>query len=217
MASAVESVNNALLLIGHTSFVEDFVDPQNETERVANQIYESTRREVLSDFPWPFARVFAPLALLTNETPGWSYTYRYPTDCLMAKFVTDAGGYRLPAQVWFDQNAFNNVYLPIPRMSYEVQADSEDDGSKVIMTDVQDAYLWYVKDVSNMNQWTQLARTALEARLAMKFALGLKAEPNMFANASGMYQVALTKAQAHAFNEQRPDDIPQSPAIQARA
>jgi hypothetical protein len=216
MASPVESVNKALSHIGDTSFIEDFSDPQNERERLANLHYESTRDEVLQDFPWPFARTFVALAVVTGDVPGWTFKYRYPTDCLMAKLVTDDGGYRLPAQFWFDRNFWGNVAFPIPRFSYEVQADPDDEGARIILCDVEDAYLWYVKRIENLNQWTALARAALEWRLAMKFATGLKADDNEFIRAKQMYDWTLSQAQAHSFNEQRPDDQPQSPAIQAR-
>lgn len=216
MASPVESINKALSNIGDTSFIEDYSDPQNERERLAALHYESTRDEVLQDFPWSFARTFVALAVVTGEVPGWEFKYRYPTDCLMAKIVTDEGGYRLPAKFWFDATVWNHALFPIPRYAFEVQADPDDVG-KIILTDVEDAYLWYTKLVSDLNQWTALAREALEWRLSMKFAKGLKADEEQFQSAFSMYQLSLSKAQAHALNEGYPGKQPESPAIMARA
>lgn len=217
MASAVESVNKALSNIGDTSFIEDFSDPQNERERLASLHYDSTLEEVLQDFPWTFARTFAILAVVSGEVPGWGYKYRYPTDCLMAKIVTDEGGYRLPAAIWFDSYIYNSQVFQPPRSAFEIQADPDDEGAKIILSDVEEAYLWYTKKIENLNQWTPLARQALEWALAMKFAIALKADDGQFARAEQMYQIALSKAQAHAFNEGRTDPQPESPAIQARA
>lgn len=218
MASDVEVFNNALSNIGDTSFIEDFSDPQNERERLAALHFASTRDLVLQDFPWNFARTFSILAEVSgDEFPGWSFRYRYPTDCLQAKIVTDEGGYRLPAQFWLDQNIWANTTFPIPRFSFEVQADPDADGAKLILCDVEDAYLWYTKRIEDMNQWTALAREALAWRLSMKIALGLRADTQYFNNAVQMYQWTLSQAQAHSLNEAKPDQQPQSPAIQARA
>jgi hypothetical protein len=217
MASPVESINKALSNIGDTSFIEGYEDPQNERERLAALHFDSTRDEVLQDFPWPFARTFVVLAEVAGDFPGWGFKYRYPTDCLMAKLVTDEGGYRLPVQFWFDTGVWSHNLFPVPRFSFEIQADPDDDASKVILCDVEEAYLWYTKRVENLNQWSALARNALEWRLAMKFALGLKADKQMLDNAAQMYSWAVSQAQAHAFNEGSPDQQPQSPAIQARA
>lgn len=216
MASPVESINKALSNIGDTSFIEDYSDPQNERERIAALHYESTRDEMLQDFPWSFARAFVPLALVSGEVPGWEFKYRYPTDCLMAKIVTDEGGYRLPAKFWYDQNVWNHQFFPIPRYAFEIQADP-DTASRVILCDVEDAYLWYTKVVSDLNQWTALAREALEWRLSMKFALALKADPQTSQLAMSMYNLTLSKAQVHSLNEGNPGKQPESPAIAVRA
>lgn len=216
MSSPAEVINTALAYIGQTSFIEDYTDPQSEIERVANLFFDGVRDQTLQDFPWAFARTFKILAVVSGEVPGWSFKYRYPSDCLMAKFVTDEGGYRLPSQLWFDQNIWANTIYPIPRFSFEIQADPDDDSAKLILTDVEDAYVWYTKRVEDMNQWTPLAREALAWHLAMKFSLALKVGES-YQNAFNMYQITLSKAQAHSLNEAKPDKQPESPAIQVRA
>lgn len=216
MASPVDCINKALSNIGDTSFIEDFSDPQNERERLANLHYESTRDELLQDFPWPFARAFAALAAVSGEVPGWEFKYRYPSDCLMAKIVTDEGGYRLPAKFWYDQNVWNHQFFPIPRYAFEVQADP-DTASRIILCDVEDAYLWYTKVVSDLNQWTPLAREALEWRLSIKLANGLKADDQQFQKSLSMYNLVMSKAAAHSLNEGYPGKQPESPSIAVRA
>lgn len=216
MASPVESINKALSNIGDTSFIEDFSDPQNERERLASLHYASTRDEVLQDFPWSFARAFVQLAIVSGEVPGWGFKYRYPTDCLTAKIITDEGGYRLPYAYWVNIALWNHTHFPIPKYEFEVQADPDVTG-KIILCDVEDAYLWYTKQVTDLNQWTTLALDALEWRLAMKFAKGLKADDGEFQTAVSMYQLAKSKAEVHALNEGYPGQQPESPSIRARA
>lgn len=97
MASVVTICNMALGNIGITQTIEN-IDDNNERARVCKLYYEATRDQVIRAMSPNFAQTFVALAVVPGDPPpGWAYQYRYPTDCLYARQITDVNGSRILA------------------------------------------------------------------------------------------------------------------------
>ena len=94
--------------------------------------------------------------------------------------------------------------------------DADTAGTRRIVTGISEAYLWYTVDVSLVSQMTSLFREALAWKLATRLAGPLRVNANLRASLQQMADLAISKAQAHSFNEGQPDRVPDSPSIQAR-
>lgn len=215
MASVVQICNFALSRVSVKKRITSLTENAEEA-RVCNLFYETLRDEVLSDFPWNFARASVLLAELSvDDTPGWEYTYQYPTSALTIRALTDEGGLR-----WYKQDRIEwgydaNPYPASPRYPFEV-ALASDGASRVILTDLVDAYAVVTKRVTDPNVFTPMFINALAWRLAGEVGLALEAAPALSQNALNMYEGMKSKAAALSLNEQGADPEPDAASIRAR-
>lgn len=207
MASIIQMCNRALSRIGVSEMVEDLAD-RNDRARMCREHYDQCRQEALVDFPWTFAQTVVQLALVSGVTvPGWAYVYRYPTNCLRADVLTDEGGARTPMTQGLGSESLFSRYewLATRRWPFRVMADPSTPGSRIIVSDLEDAYLWFTVDVADPNQMPAAFRNAVSWRLAQELALGLRADQRLAQNAAQMYRMADSVAQAADLNEGQPD------------
>ncbi len=217
MASPVAVCNRALSRIGIDQLMEDFNDPTTRA-RACLQHYDDCRLEMLQDFPWGFAQRVVALAEVADVTiPGWRYVYRYPSDCLRAQVLTDAAGGRGSMG-----NVFRDIWsydLPgemIQRVPYTIMADPVTPGARILVTDLEQAYLWYTADVTDINQFPPLARSALSWKVASEIALVLRADTRLQQNAVQQYAWVVSQAQVGTQQEGTPDRTPTPDTIRVR-
>lgn len=207
----------ALGHLGNDQLISSLSPASNVRERMCALYFEQARDEVLSDFPWHFAQTFVALAEVDLDTvpPGWTYAYRYPTDCLMARIVTTEEGARLPLAFWqpyiWDPQRFTPARIP-----FQTQPDPETDGSRIIVCDIQEPYLLYTKRMTDPQTWTALFVSTLSYRLAAYLGPALRADAALADRAYRMYLLQGSKAEAQALNEQQVDAEEDSPSVQAR-
>lgn len=218
MATVIGICNTALSRLGIDQAIEDLND-SNARARACRLHYDQCRQQVLQDFPWNFARGVVALAeLSTDPPPGFGYSYRYPTDCLEARIVTDEAGYRLRNQWEHDVRTWSDWGLWSPgRVTFEVMADTAVPGSRLIACDIPEAHLWYTVDVSITTQFTPLFASALAWRIAAELAGALRVDARLRQSAMQEYLWAVSQAQASSLNEAQTDRYPESPSIQVRA
>lgn len=207
MASIIQMCNRALSRIGISELVEDLLD-RNDRARMCREHYDQCRQEALVDFPWAFAQTVVQLALVSGVTvPGWAYVYRYPANCLRADVLTDEGGARTPITQGIGSESLFSRYewLATRRWPFRVMADPSTPGSRIIVSDLENAYLWFTVDVTEPNQMPAAFRSAVSWRLAMELALGLRADQRLAQNAGQQYRLADSVAQAADLNEGQPD------------
>ena len=210
MATDVGICNVGLSRIGIDQYIEDLSDPRPAAVACSLHL-PLCRQEMLQQHLWPFAMTTRALALVSGVTvPGWTYVYQYPVDCLRVVQLTDEGGARVFRTAWeqFD-------YDPISPIPYRVMGHPTEPESRIIVTDLELAYLWYVQDVTDPNRLTPLFRNALSWRLAADLALALKADAGRAQYAREEYQRQESIAIAHAFNETG-DSVPQPETITVR-
>lgn len=217
MTTVVGICNLALGRIGINQYIED-IDDANPRAQACKQVYDLCRQQVLQDFPWNFARGVVALATLTTDPPpGWGYAYRYPTDCLQARVISDDSGTR--SSTWNTRQflSWDQWAATIPRrQSWQVMGDANEPGSRIIVSDIPEAFLWYTVDVTETNQFTPLFVSAFAWRLAAELAGALKADARLRDSAEQQYVYARSQAAANSLNEETPDPAPDSPSILAR-
>lgn len=77
----IDICNNALVEAHIDSTITNINENSPEAERF-RRIYEPTRRELLSMYPWGFANKFVKLSRISENVEGYMYAYKYPTEAL---------------------------------------------------------------------------------------------------------------------------------------
>jgi hypothetical protein len=83
MASSIEIVSNALILIGDNP-ISSFTEPGAGATAAAN-LYSDTYKQLLSEHPWSFALKEQKLNRLSqapDSLTNWKYAYQNPTDLI---------------------------------------------------------------------------------------------------------------------------------------
>lgn len=223
MTSSIDTFNRALSRIGIDQFMADPLESSKAGD-LYRTWFDTCVDRLLTDFPWNFAtRVLAMAELSGDEIPGWQHKYAYPVDCLMVRQITDASGARTALSGyygswgggWADHCAYIRRNIP-----FEVMNDKDGSAiSKVIVTDMPQAYCLYVVRTTDLNLFDPLALSALEWLLASEIASPFHGMPvgiNTAQAAGRQYQNALALAHVRSANESGADPRPESPALTCR-
>jgi hypothetical protein len=96
MASKIDLISNALILIGDTPI--NSLTGGSRRETVANNLYDNVVQNELTKHRWGFARKTAQISLLT-DTPvdpnSWNSIYQLPTDLLFLVTVSPDAHYQI--------------------------------------------------------------------------------------------------------------------------
>lgn len=216
MATQTDIFNMALYKMAQSVTIPAATD-RSKAADVMNKLWDTTRDLVLSERVWPWAVRSQALALdVEPAQPGWFYRYAYPNDCLSAFAVTDANGIAAAGKL---SRFANGDYVASVWGSGAFDFDTSfGEQSTTINTSVQNAYLVYACRVVDTSRYPPHFVNALATRLAAEAAPPLVGEVglNSKANLLQEYELALTKAGAHAMNESRTDADYVTPALAAR-
>lgn len=201
-ATNLAIANDALINLGQDIPIASLAaSATNKPARVLYNLFESQRDILLSSHAWPFALTAERLSIGGSAFPGWAYRYDYPDDCLMAVAVCDAGGLRATMaaimSTWCPENA---MQFREGRYAFTVVGD---DSNQSILADLDEAWIIYVRQVTDTALWPVLVREAFGRLLAWKAApaikgeLGMKMQPQLMQ----LYDMARASAIAHAYNE----------------
>lgn len=212
MATDVDICNLALDELGQTTTIGSLAE-RTKLGTLCARHYPQMLDELLAAHPWPFARKAIALEL-TSDTPlpGWEFQYAYPTDCLRAWRVCDEDGLR---QSWRELSTYADPLdyrIGLQAVPYEVVSGTQ---RTCLVTDLEDAYLFYTARVAESRfppLFTRAAVTALAARLAMPITVA----PQLAQGARQEAQVAFLLAAAEGFNESVPDADPCTPSLGVR-
>ena len=193
-------VNLALSHLGSGKEIADLETEQSDEASAMRRFYDEARDKALRDFNWPFATKIASLALVeTNPNDEWTYSYRYPTDCLNIR--------RILSGVRTDNRQ--------TRAAYKVAKDS---AGRIIFTDIDIAKVEYTERVETVEIYPPDFVMALSYLMAMytaprvtggdPFGLGKKS--------SELYLQELSNARSNAFNEEQVDQPAESELYRAR-
>jgi len=122
--SKVLICNMSLSNIGAKSTIESITELSTEA-KACNLWYDFSLKQALEAFNWSFARKRFTLAAHGDDAPEdiWAYRYQYPSDCVAAREIVNPAGKDADA------------------VPFEVQIS--DDGTKSILTNLDDAELIY--------------------------------------------------------------------------
>ena len=77
----IDICNNALIEAHQDATITNIDEDSVEAER-CRRIYDFTRRELLSAYPWTFATKFVKLARVKEDIEGYKFAYKYPKEAL---------------------------------------------------------------------------------------------------------------------------------------
>jgi hypothetical protein len=200
MSSATRIGNLALAHLGTGKQIANLEQDQSQEGVALRLFYHIARQELLRDYRWPFATRIEALALLLEDpNEEWSYSYRYPANCLDLRKIQS--GQRLDARA-------TKVKLRV----------GQDAAGLVIFTDQDSAIAEYTVDEENVAKFHPDFFMALSFRLAAYVAPQVtKGDP--LGMQSKMFDRAILwsrNASANAMNEESPDEALDSEFIRAR-
>lgn len=158
MASEVDIANLALSHLGDSATVASLNPPEGsaQAEHCA-RFYPIARDSLLEMHSWGFATKRVVLALLTNTWPEWRFAYACPTGAinLLAVLAADAP----------NDYSLGSTYTP-----QEFSSETADDGTSIILTDVENATLRYIARVTDTSKFSPLFVDSLAWLLASHMA-----------------------------------------------
>lgn len=200
MASKTEICNLALSHLGISKPIANVDTEQSQEASACRVFFNTTRQLVLRDFQWPFATKIIALELV-EEDPNdeWKYSYRYPTNCINFR--------RVLSGIRNDERSTRETYRIV-----------NDSSGQLIYTDQNEAEAEYTLDVTNTEILPPDFVMALSYRLAAYIAPRLTAgDPFKLGDKSAqLYQIEISRAAASAYNEEQPEQLPDSEFISAR-
>ncbi len=212
MTSQVQICNLALGKLAQDITITSLTERSKEA-RVFSRLWDPMRDLVLADRLWPWAMRAQRLAVDAEAPmPGWEIRYARPSDCITAVAVTGEQGMRMGRRLssWCDDRFVRNYGIQFE------QAMGEQ--GTTLLCDQAEAWLVYVARVEDPERFPAHFVDALACKLAEEAAPTIIGG-NGFSNKSGLkqlYQVALSQAAAHDFNEADEDGHQPSMAQMAR-
>lgn len=216
MASQTEIMNLALFKLAQSIGIPSLNDDSKAAD-VMRQLWPTMRDVVLTDRVWPWALQSRPLQLVAEEgQPGWRYRYAYPADCLTAYAVTTESGLRTAGKLQrFASADYVASVWGSGCFDFETSHGTE---TTTINTNVEGALLVYLVCVEDAGRYPPQFVNALASRLAAEAAPPLIGEVGLQNKVQLLqeYQLALTHAGAHAFNESASQESYVTPSMAAR-
>lgn len=149
--SAVEICNLALDCFGERGNVTSIENPINSTEIIMARHYDVTRRALLEEETWNFARTEAVLPRVGDGGLYFHNKFAMPNDCIKPLSFGSAGC-SIRGFEYTDEFIFINPIEPNPMMTYPT---------------VNHLYIRYVKDVTDVSKFTALFTKYLIIQLAI--------------------------------------------------
>jgi hypothetical protein len=213
MPNKVEIANLALGNIRAASIL-NFSESSLEAQTI-NARYDIARRYVLRAFPWNFCNKIEALAETAETIIKYTYVYTYPADCLRANSLVP--NFLLGT----DRTAYLRFYYdyPMDRRVEDLNSQFQPfeigniNDTKVIMTDLSEAYLQYTSDVIDTTLFDENFVEALSWYLAAQCAIpvvGAEKGREMRADALRIYNTFINEAQVINANERKQPEMAKS-------
>jgi hypothetical protein len=195
VVTAVDISNTALDLIGHAKRITAIAPPDGSAEAaICAEHYTDCVNELLDSHDWNFATVKRALvAVAESDDPAWDYCYELPAGLLRVISI-------IPSDAT-DNHYTATAAVPV---DYEIHADSDD--VVRIYTDLETAWIRYVKYVTNPGLFSPTFLEALQWKLASRIAGPIIKGPEGAAErdrCTGQYMMAMAKATTRDARQQR--------------
>ena len=222
--SKVDIWNRACSSIGTRSTIANENENSNEAAQ-CRLLYDTTLDGMLRAAHWNFARATDYLSLLkaapgTPENPGggtpywdpttmpappWLYSYAYPSDCLMLRYVSP--------QIYTGQTSGIPIfsapsYVPIPQVNtqpqkFQVATDYDKTKQPItnILTNQQQAIGIYTRRITSPDLWDNHFQEAMTAALAGRLVIPLSGDKAMYKQQLAYARDAVLQARVTDGNE----------------
>ena len=156
------------------------MDEQTEQARQCKLFYETTKKDLLRNYTWGFAKRVSILAELTQaeESPYWMYIYAYPQKCLAVRKIFDK---ETGKEVLSGQQEEWDLYMA-------------SDNVLGIGCDIPKAYLEYTYDVDDTNLFSADFLDAFSHMLAFNICVQLTGNSGLQQTQYQLAQAALMRA-----------------------
>lgn len=185
----------ALSHLGHAVDVQDADTEDSVAASTFRVFYDNTRKTVLRDFPWPFAKRRVALAIVAGAptVTEWDQIYRYPAEALAVNLIPS--GFRPETR--------------LTKVAFEVVGD--DDG-QLIYTNMASGYIEYIFDEENTERFPPDFVKALSYLLASDMAPRITSgdKLNLGDKAAQKYLYMIGHAQVNATAEVGQEQQPAS-------
>lgn len=179
MSSEVGICNSALIKIGEDTITA--LSEDTKAARLCNQIYNATRDAVLRAHIWNFAIKRVELAVNTTA-PVFEYSNAFdlPSDCLRVLNLEDS-------------DTMTSIVFKVE--------------GRQLVTNESTAKIRYISRVEDPNQFDDLFKEALSARLAYELAYPLAESNTLMQNMYSVYKDKLSEARTMDGQEGTPDQL----------
>ena len=200
MSTKTEIANLALSHLGIGKEIANIETENSQEANAMRRFYTIATEATLRDFHWPFANKEISLNLVeTNPTSEWTYSYRYPTDCIKLK------------RIWSGLRNDNRQ----SRIPFKLMRDA---AGRLIYSDQLNACMEYTYNETDASRFTPDFVQALSFRLAGYTAPRLTSGDPFKLRESiyKLYILEITRAQATASNEEQDEEPPLAEWTRAR-
>lgn len=194
MQSVIDICNKALRLI-NVSKIDNLSEESSEA-RTCSTMYAPARDALLREHQWGFARTYATLAATTLIHPHWAYVYAVPSLYLYGISV-------FPSDVYVSEDEIfpNRVAESVSRdAEYRFEVVNMDN-SRVVLTNVPNAMLEYIRQVTDVTLFDPHFTETLCYKLAADMAIPLTGDAQIAAFYTNKLNLALQHAKVLAANE----------------
>lgn len=195
--------NEALSHLGVSVEIASLDSDKSKEAKACRRFYDRTLDEVLRDFPWGFANVIEPLALVEDFTglaSDWLYSYRYPADAVAIRRLFLDGAGRL-----LNDRA---------RMPYTIGRDAS---GLLLYSDLASATVEYTSRETDTSRFPPDFASAFTHLLAHKIGPRVAGDRvQLVAAQYPLYDEAIRNARKNNMNEQRQDREPEGEILRSR-
>jgi hypothetical protein len=199
-SSDTEICNMTISHLGIGKPISNLETDSSQEAQACRVFYDVALEETLRDFNWPFASVYAELALIEeNPNDEYDYSYRYPANCVMIRRILS--GQRTDTRD--------------TRFHYKIGKDAS---GKLIYTDYENAEVEFTELVTDPSYYPS------DFVLAFSYKLGALIAPRLSGGdpyklgdkMEAYYRSEINKAYANAKNEEQAEIEPDSEFIRTR-
>lgn len=184
MATQVQICNLALSRIGQRTIAA--ISDSSENARKLTAVYDYILESVLRDCDWNFATKIEALVAVDDEDDleiEWDYVYEYPSDCIKVR--------RVFSESTYDEEEPDQFRVVL----------NDDDDAKLIVCDLDDAYVEYTLNITDPTLYDSKFVDALAWRLAAEITPSLTGDKKSGADLMGEYYRVISEAQRINYSE----------------
>lgn len=206
----VAIANQALVAIGDAAVITSLDPLDGSAQALAcATAFPQALKELLELHAWSFAAKRQALTAVTSQSQQWLYCYALPPDVLKPLAVIPADAPEEGTAAYQPQRPYDRM-LPAIAQEADYSIEVDQDGYRVLYTNLPDAHLRYVARVWDPRHWPPLFVSAVVKNLASMLAgTRLKGRPGIELGRQLKQEAMLLVMQARASDQSRRRVVPE--------